>query len=47
MNKIINILKEQGVKSFKITGREMTDPMFEHDLFLYINRVLYGNDEVS
>lgn len=41
----INILKEQGVRSFKITGREMTDPLFEHDLLLYINRVEYGKDE--
>jgi len=41
----INILKEQGVRSFKITGREMTDPMFEHDLLLYINRVEHGKDE--
>ena len=35
----IRKLKDVGVHSFKITGREMTDEMFEHDLLLYANRI--------
>jgi len=35
----IRKLKDAGVHSFKITGREMTDDMFAHDLNLYIERV--------